>query len=87
MRSDNNQLDIFKHDPRLQGPALRKLAKAYRESADEALKQRQFTAAIRQERHEHYLAEAKRLEADARKCSGSPRRRRRTTQSNGANTP
>ncbi|WP_312328382.1 hypothetical protein [Stenotrophomonas sp.] len=86
MRSDNNQLDIFKHDPRLQGPALRKLAKAYRESADEALKQRQFTVAIRQERHDHYMGEAKRLEAEARRCNQSPRRRRSISQSKGATT-
>jgi len=80
MRSDNNQLDIFKHDPRLQGPALRKLAKAHRESADEALKQFQFSAAIRQERHEYYKAEAKRLEAEARKSTRAPRRRRAAKQ-------
>ncbi len=86
MRSDNNQLDIFKHDPRLQGPALRKLAEAHRESADEALKQFQFSAAIRKERHEHYMAEAKRLEAEARKCNRAPRRRR-ATQSTGAACP
>jgi len=76
MRSDNNQLDIFEHDPRLQGPALRKLAQAYRDSADEALKQRQFSAVIRKERHEHYMAEAKRLEREARRLSRAPRRRR-----------
>lgn len=85
MRSDNNQLDIFQHDPRLQGPALRKLAKAHRESADEALKQFQFSAAIRQERHEHYMAEAKRLEAEARQLARPPRRRR--TRSTGAPSP
>lgn len=85
MRSDNNQLDIFKHDPRLQGPALRKLAKAHRESADEALKQFQFSAAVRQERHEHYMAEAKRLEAEARQLARPPRRRR--TRSTGATSP
>lgn len=78
MRSDNNQLDIFEHDPRLQGPALRKLAKAHRESADEALKQFQFSAAIRKERHGHYLAEAKRLEAEARQFARPPRRRARS---------
>jgi len=86
MRSDNNQLDIFKHDPRLQAPALRKLAKAHRESADEALKQFQFSAAIRQERHEHYLAEAKRLEAEARRSTRAPRSRR-ATNSKGAARP
>lgn len=78
MRSDNNQLDIFDHDPRLQAPALRKLAKAHRESADEALKQFQFSAAIRKERHEHYMAEANRLEAEARQLARPPRRRARS---------
>lgn len=82
MRSDNNQLDIFEHDPRLQAPKLRKLAQAYRDSADEALKQHQFTAVIRKERHEHYKAEAKRLEGEARRLSRAPHRRR--TQSKGA---
>lgn len=76
MRSDNNQLDIFDHDPRLQGPALRKLAQAYRDSADEALKQHQFSPVIRKERHEHYTAEAKRLEREARRLSRAPRHRR-----------
>lgn len=85
MRSDNNQLDIFKHDPRLQVPALKKLAKAHRESADEALKQFQFSAAIRQERHEHYMAEAKRLEAQVRQLARPPGRRR--TRSTGATSP
>lgn len=78
MRSDNNQLDIFDHDPRLQAPALRKLAKAHCESADEALKQFQFSAAIRQERHEHYIAEAKRIEAEVRQLGRPPRRRTRS---------
>ncbi|MNV21813.1 hypothetical protein D3C71_1127570 [compost metagenome] len=82
MRSDNNQLDIFDHDPRLQGPALRKLAQAYRDSADEALKQHQFSVVIRKERHEHYMAEAKRIEAEVRRLSRAPRRRR--TRSKGA---
>lgn len=85
MRSDNNQLDIFKHDPRLQVPALKKLAKAHRESADEALKQFQFSAAIRQERHEHYMAEAKRLEAQVRQLVRPPGRRR--TRLTGATSP
>jgi len=76
MRSDNNQLDIFVHDPRLQQPALRKLAKAYRAAAETALRDVQFTATERQERHAYYLAEAKRLEAEARKCNRAPRRRR-----------
>lgn len=81
MRSHNRQLDIFDHDPRLQAP---RLAKAYRAAADEALKQYQFTLAIRQERHEYYLAEAKRLEADARKSKRASRRRRRAAHSTGA---
>lgn len=79
MRSDNNQLDIFEHDPRLQGPALRKLAKAYRAAAETALRDVQFTASVRQERHDYYLAEAKRLEAKARQLARTPRRRPRST--------
>jgi len=79
MHSDNNQLDIFEHDPRLQVPALKKLAKAHRESADEALKQFQFSAAIRQERHEHYMAEAKRLEAQVSQLARPSGRRTRST--------
>lgn len=80
MRSDNNQLDIFKHDPRLQVPALRKLAKAYRAAAQTALKDKQFRADERQDRHDYYLGEAKRLEAEARKCTRAPRRRRAAKQ-------
>lgn len=80
MRSDNNQLDIFKHDPRLQGPALRKLAEAYRAAAETALRDVQFTASERQSRHDYYLAEAKRLEAEARRSTRPPRRRRTATQ-------
>ncbi len=81
MRSDNNQLDIFEHDPRLQAP---RLAKAYRASADEALKQFQFSAAVRQERHDYYLAEAQRIEAEIRKTKRAQRRRRRPSQTTGA---
>lgn len=80
MRSDNNQLDIFKHDPRLQGPALRKLAEAYRAAAETALRDVQFTTSERQSRHDYYLAEAKRLEAEARRFTRPPRRRRTATQ-------
>lgn len=85
MRSDNNQLDIFKHDPRLQGPALRKLAEAYRAAAETALRDVQFTASERQSRHDYYLAEAKRLEAEARRSTRTPRRRRTAAQT-GATT-
>ncbi len=85
MRSDNNQLDIFEHDPRLQGPALRKLAKAYRAAAETALRDVQFTATERQERHDYYLGEAKRLEARAHQLARPPRRRR--TRSTGATSP
>jgi hypothetical protein len=83
MRSHNRQLDIFDHDPRLQAP---RLAKAYRAAADEALKQFQFSTSVRQERHDYYLAEAKRLEAEARRSTRAPRRRR-ATHSTGATAP
>lgn len=73
MRSDNNQLDIFDHDPRINAP---KLAKAFRAAAEHALTQFEFTASVRQERHEYYLGEAKRLEAEARLMTRGPRHRR-----------
>lgn len=82
MRSDNNQLDIFDHDPRLAG---KRLAKLYRESADEALKQYQFSASVRQDRHDHYIAEAERLEAIARTAQRAARRR--STRLKGATSP
>lgn len=75
MPSDNNQQDIFDHDPRLNA---RKLAKAFRESADEALKQFQFSAAVRQDRHDYYMGEAKKHEAVARKAKRSASRRATT---------
>ncbi|MHC9014487.1 hypothetical protein [Stenotrophomonas bentonitica] len=77
MRSDNNQLDIFKHDPRVAG---KKLARLYRESADEALKQYQFSASVRQDRHDHYIAEAERLEATARNAQRAARHRTRKSK-------
>lgn len=73
MRSDNNQLDIFDHDPRINAP---KLAKAFRAAAEHALTQFEFTASVRQERHEYYLAEAKRLEVEVRLMTRGPRHRR-----------
>lgn len=72
MRSDNNQLDIFDHDPRLTAP---KLALAFRAAADEALKQFQFSAPVRQERHNYYLGEAKKHEAVAKQAKRAGRRR------------
>jgi len=64
MRSDNNQLDIFKHDPRVTAPIQ---AKAFRAAAETALKDVQFSSRERQERHDYYLGEAKRHEAEIRK--------------------
>lgn len=80
MRSDNNQLDIFDHDPRINAP---KLAKAFRAAAEHALTQFEFTAALRQERHEYYLGEAKRLEAEVRRLKRAPRRRPRRAKDSG----
>lgn len=74
MRSDDTQLNISDHALRLQGLALRRLAEAYRAAADTAMRDVQFTAGERQSRHDYYLAEAKRLEAEARKCNRAPRR-------------
>lgn len=60
MRSDNNQLDILDHDPA-------KLARAAREAAAAALimPRGHFT---QQEAHDHYIAEAERLETLASMC-------------------
>jgi len=60
MRSDNNQLVIFNHDERA---IAAKMLWASREAADEALKQYQFSASVREQRHEHYLQLAKHYEA------------------------
>ena len=62
MRSDRGQLDIFDHDPR-------RKADANRAAADEARKAFQFPPVIREERVNHYLAEAARLDALADQCS------------------
>lgn len=50
-----NQLDIFDHDPA-------RLAKANRAAAAHALTDPFFSAKVRQDRHDHYIAEAVRLE-------------------------
>lgn len=50
-----NQLDIFDHDPA-------RMAAANRAAAERALTDVQFTATVRQERHEYYLGEAERRE-------------------------
>ncbi|HID8537179.1 TPA: hypothetical protein ACXIMI_002309 [Stenotrophomonas maltophilia] len=57
-----NQLDIFDDDPA-------RLAQANRDAADQAAKDMQFPPKIRQERVDHYTAEAERLEALAALCS------------------
>lgn len=62
MRSDRGQLDIFDHDPR-------RKADANRAAADEARKAYQFPPVIRQERVNHYLAEAAKFDALADQCS------------------
>lgn len=51
----SNQLDIFDHDPA-------RLAKANRIAAENALTDPFFSGKVRQERHDHYIAEAVRLE-------------------------
>ncbi|WP_329890139.1 hypothetical protein [Stenotrophomonas muris] len=50
-----NQLDIFDHDPA-------RMAAANRAAAERALSDVQFTATVRQERHQYYLGEAERWE-------------------------
>lgn len=62
MRSDQTQMDIFRDDPRRE-------ADANRAAADEARKAFQFPPVIREERVNHYLAEAARLDALADQCS------------------
>ncbi len=56
------QLDIFEDDPA-------RMAQLFRASAEAALKDVQFSAIVRQDRHDHYLREAERLEALAAMCS------------------
>lgn len=80
MRSHGKQLDIFDHDPRVKAP---KLAKAFRAAADHALTQFEFTAAVRQERHDYYLAEAKRIEAEVRQNKRAAGRRGRRAEGMG----
>lgn len=62
MRNDRGQLDIFDHDPR-------RVADANRAAADEARKAFQFPPVIREERVNHYLAEAAKSDARADQCS------------------
>ncbi|MPS42745.1 hypothetical protein [Stenotrophomonas maltophilia] len=50
-----NQLDIFDHDPA-------RMAAVNRAAAEQALTDVQFTAAVRQERHDYYVSEAERWE-------------------------
>ncbi|KOE99769.1 MULTISPECIES: hypothetical protein [Stenotrophomonas] len=50
-----NQLDIFDHDPA-------RMAEADRAAAERALHDVQFTARVRQGRHEYYVGEAERWE-------------------------
>lgn len=75
MRSHGRQLDTFDDDPRLNAA---RLAKAFRASADEALKQFQFSASVRQDRHDYYMGEAKKHEAVARKAKRAASRRATT---------
>lgn len=49
------QLDIFDHDPA-------RMAAANRAAAERALTDVQFTATVRQERHQYYVGEAERWE-------------------------
>lgn len=62
MRSDRGQMDIFQDDPRCK-------ADANRVAAEEARKAYQFPPITREERVQHYLAEAARLDALADQCS------------------
>lgn len=80
MRALRTQLDIFEHDPA-------RLAKANRVAAETALRDVQFTATERKERHDYYFGEALRLEALARQSQPAPDRRRRATRSTGAARP
>ena len=58
MRSDKNQLDVFRDDPK-------RIAAAWRVQADTALRDVQFTERERQERHAYYLGVAEKLEREA----------------------
>lgn len=59
MRSDNNQLDIFIHDPRV---SAAREAPLWRAAAAQALVDLQFSAVVRKDRHDYYLAKAVELE-------------------------
>lgn len=50
-----NQLDIFDHDPA-------RMAAVNRAAAEHALTDVQFTASVRQDRHDYYVSEAERWE-------------------------
>lgn len=50
-----NQLDVFRDDPK-------RLAKAWRTAAETALTDIQFSPDERQERHDYYMAEARKLD-------------------------
>lgn len=56
MKPMPGQLDLFDHDPT-------RLAKAYREAADQALRQGDTIHFTARERYDNYIAEAQRLEA------------------------
>jgi len=58
------QLDIFQNDPG-------RMAALYRTSAETALKDVQFNPPARQDRHDHYIREAERLEALAAQCKAT----------------
>ena len=61
MRSDNNQMDIFNHDPR-------RMAALNRVAADQARHAYNFPPTVRDDRVKHYEAEAERYEALAAMC-------------------
>ena len=59
MRSHNNQLDIFMHDPRI---TATQEAPLWRAAAAQALVDFQFSSVVRKDRHDYYLAKAVELE-------------------------
>lgn len=55
MRSDNNQLDLIRDDPRMRDLDM---AAKYRAAAEQALKMGNTGHFTAQERHDYYMSEA-----------------------------
>lgn len=61
MRSDTNQLDLIRDDPRMADPVM---AKAYRDEAQRALTAGDTAHFTAEERYNYYMAEAAKYESN-----------------------